>query len=451
MFKLSEDTILTAQHITSYIDNHRQEKARLEKLYKYYKGQHDILNRVMSDANKPNNKMVNPYANYITDMMTGYFMGKPVTYTSDDEELVEVVNDTYNQNDEQAHNAILAKNGSIFGVAYELVYVDEEANTRFLPLDSREVIPIYNDTLTNDLLYVIRYYSVEDVLTKDAITKIEVYSKDEVNYYTWGNNGLIQTASQPHVFGAVPVNEYLNNDERLGDYETVTSLIDAYDKLESDSINDFDLFADAYLTLTGVELPTDDDGNPVTPDFRNSRLIVLPASDAKADWLIKDTPDTHIENMKNRIEKDIHTFSKCPKLTDENFAGNASGVAMQYKLMGLENATAKKERAFKKGLQRRLKLITAILNIKGNAFDYRNIDITFTRNLPEDLQDKADLINKLQGLLSKETLIAQIPFITDVQGELDRIEEEDKNTIQPFNIMPRQPLQDDINDGRQNQ
>ena len=427
MYKLSEDTVLTAEHVVRYIDNNLATYTALNKLYDYYKTEHDILDRTMTDSTKPNNKLVNPYGNYITDMMCGYFMGVPVTYNSDIDELADKIQDIFNQNDEQAENAELAKYASIYGKTYEYMYLDCDANICFLPLDTREIIPIYKNTLKRELLYVIRYYDSEDIVTGATTTQVEVYDKDNISYYTKSDKGLSFIESIPHIFGQVPIIEYLNNTEELGDFEPVISLIDAYDKMESDSLNDFDLFADAYLALVGMSGTDSDD----IATMKENRILLLDENGA-AEWLIKQTNDEHIENMKNRLEKDIHTFSKCPKLTDENFAGTASGISLKYKLMGLENATAKKERAFKKGLQKRLSLITNILNIKGGNYDYRDIDITFTRNLPVNLLETAQLINNLSGTLSEETLIAQVPFITDVQQELER--KKNEVSIEPYGI-----------------
>ena len=423
MYKLSKDMELTAAHIVAYIDGNLAEQANLEKLYRYYKGEHDILQRTMLDASKPNNKIVNPFCQYISDMITGYFAGVPVAYSSDATDYMDALQVVFDANDEQAENAELAKSASIFGRAYELIYLDESANICFLPLDAQEIMPIYSDSLAGGVLYVIRYYDVEDIVTGSVTTKVELYTATEINYYDKSDTGLILTASVPHAFGAVPIVEYNNNKEQLGDFESVISLVDAYDKLESDSLNDFDLFADAYLALVGMGGTNTDD----IASMKENRVLLLDEN-GSAQWLIKETPDAHIENMKTRIQNDIHTFSKCPRMTDEDF-GTSSGIALRYKLLGLENLCAKKERNFKKGLQNRIKLITHILNIKGGNFNAADISMTFTRNIPTNLSEIADLISKLAGTVSEQTLLAQLPFITDVAAEMER--KKDEVSIQP--------------------
>ena len=143
-----------------------------------------------------------------------------------------------------------------------------------------------------------------------------------------------------------------------------------------------------------------------------------------AEWLIKDTSDNNIENIKNRIDADIHKFAKCPNLADKEFASNASGVAIKFKLLGTENKVSIKERKFKRGLQQRLELLANIKGVLANGFDWRSIDIIFTRNIPANDVDIANMVNTLSGIVSEETLLAQIPFVEDVAGEIERLDKE---------------------------
>lgn len=375
----------------------------------------------MSDAAKPNHKVVNPYANYITDTMVGYFIGEPVTYAANDEEFMAVVQAIFDYNDESAENAELAKDASIAGAAYEILYLDADKQVRFKNVSPVGAIPIYEDTIEEELLYFIRYYDSKDILTGKTTTTVEVYSRQDVITYVKGEGGgsLAFVSQVPHQFKLVPVIDFWNNHEGLGDFEPVLTEIDAYDVLESDSLNEMDYFADAYLGLYGMSGTTSED----IAAMKEQRVLLMP-SDGKAEWIVKNPSDAYIENMKTRLDASIHKFSKCPAMTDKDFAANASGVAMKYKLMGLENATSKKERSFKKGLQRRLELICNILAVMGSAYDYRSIEITFTRNIPANLVEMADVVNKLGTLVSDETKIGLLPIDVDYQKEVSRKEKE---------------------------
>ena len=421
MYKLSKDQALTPELIIKYIEKNRNEDSRIEKLKDYYLGKHAIVNRAMEDASKPNNRIVNPYASYITDLMTGYFMGEPVKYTSSDDELLETLKAIFNYNDEAAENAELAASASICGVSYEIMYLDGEAQIRFKNIESKGCIPIFENNIEQDLLYFIRYYDEEDIINGNKKTFVEVYSRDNYKKYEYSLGALKLLEETEHSWGLVPITIYQNNNELQGDFEKVISEIDAYDLMESDSLNEMEYFNDCYLVLYGLN---GTDANDIGA-MKENRVLLLPdAADSKAEWLTKSINDTYVENMKKRIDQNIHKFSFCPAMTDADFAANASGVAMKYKLMGLENATAKKERAFKRGLQRRIELICNMLAVMGNDYDYRAIDIIFNRNIPSNMVEMADVLSKVGHLFSEETQIGLMPLDIDYEAEKKRKEEE---------------------------
>jgi SPP1 family phage portal protein len=397
------------------------ELPRLEHLGQYYVGNQEILNRTMEDVTKPNNKAVNPYANFITDMFTGYFLGSPIRYKTTTEEVaLEELKLIFELNNEADQNTEIGKDASVYGRAYEMLYVDFKGSTRFKKVSPMEVITIYDNTIEEELLYTIRFYSATDIMGLNAHTIAEVYSRDSITIYKGGDNFTtfeMQT-EKPHYFGLVPFVEYKNNGVMLGDFELVIPLIDSYDKLESDTLNDFEAFTDAYLSLSGVDADSED-----IKTMKENRVMLLPQG-ASASFLTKNVNDASQENLKSRIDSDIHKFSKCPDLTDQNFAGTSSGVAMKYKLMGFENVASIKESKFKKGIQRRIELISNVMSMTSTGFDYRSIELVFVRNIPSNSVEIADVVNKLRGLLSKETLIAQVPFVKNVQDELLLIKNE---------------------------
>lgn len=399
------------------------------KLENYYNAKNEILSRTMRDTTKPNNKIANSYASYITDTLVGYFVGKPISYSGNDTNVLNELQMIFEYNDEADENAELAKNASIYGIAYELLYMNENV-VRFKSLDPKECIPIFDDTLDNNLLAFIRYYDNYDVVQDKTITIIEVITdKETVRYSTTSTLGnLTFIESYPHYFGMVPIAIYKNNEEESGDFEQVISLIDAYDKLESDSLNDFEYFVDAYLALYGFTAEPED-----IAQMKENRVLLMDEG-TSAEWLIKDTSDNNIENIKNRIDADIHKFAKCPNLADKEFASNASGVAIKFKLLGTENKVSIKERKFKRGLQQRLELLANIKGVLANGFDWRSIDIIFTRNIPANDVDIANMVNTLSGIVSEETLLAQIPFVEDVAGEIERLdkEKEKDKELNPF-------------------
>lgn len=343
---------------------------------------------------------------------------------------MEYLSQLFEYNDESDENTELAKSASIYGIAFEQLYVDEDGVLRFKILPTIDCVPIYDTTIENNLLYFIRYFEEEDIVTETKHYQVEVIDEEKTSIYR--SDGMMTTLTLieevPHYFGMVPIAIYKNNEEEYGDFERVIDLIDAYDLMESDTLNDFEYFTDAYLALYGFTADAED-----IKTMKRNRVLLMDEG-TSAEWLIKNNSDNNIENTKNRLDNDIHKFSFCPNMSDENFASNASGVAIKFKTMGTENLVSIKERKFKRGLQQRLELISMIAGILGSQFDWRSVNIVFTRNLPTNDVDIAEIVNSLKDVVSQETLLAQIPFIDDVQEEMEKIkrEREEEKETNPF-------------------
>lgn len=415
-----QDKVLTTNIISKFIELDREENARKIKLYDYYKGKHKILQREIEDPSKPNNKVVNPYPNYITTMMTGYLVGEPVQYTSADENTLEKLKEVMNYNDEPSVNKEIAKWQSVCGEGYDITYIDGEGNVRFKALPAIGMIPIYNDDLEEKLLYVIRYGKRHDIEHGQEVEFVEVYSPLDIVKYQLDVGGIYHMVERKyHVFGQVPITPYYNNAESQGDFEPVLSEIDAYDSFATDSVDEADFFNNCYLALSGMEGTESED----IAKMKDHRALMLPEG-GKAEFLTKSINDSWIENEKKRLDQDIHKFSFCPPMTDENFAANASGVAMRYKLLGLEDKTGIKESEFEKGLKRRIELIYSVMKKVNGDMDYLDINIVWTRNLPQDLDAAVDTAVKLDGVISDETRLALLPLDIDPKEELEKVEEQ---------------------------
>ena len=422
-FKLPIQEEVTQDLIIDLINAHADEKGRILKMKEYYKNNNAIKHRVQRDNNKPNNKLSHGYAKYITDTYCGYFLGEPVSYKSDNKDTLEKINECFVYNDEADENVSIAHEASICGYAYEILYVDQDSNLRFKGLNTEEIIVVYDNTIEERMQFAIRYYDVYN-LEKEDLKEVIVYTTKEIITYNYSYNTLNEKERVPHYFNDVPVVDYENNSCRMGDFEAVISLIDAYDQANSDTANDFEYFTNALLVISGVTMDEEDEaGQPL--NFKDNRVLNFVDSNSKAEYLIKNINDSALENYKNRLNNDIHKFSNVVDMSDENFASNLSGVAIKYKLMGMENVTGIKEAKFRKGLMRRMELAFNILNIKLNSlFSYTEITPVFTRNIPANEAEMVAMAKSLYGMVSEETLLSQLPFVEDVQGELEAIAKE---------------------------
>ena len=418
---------LSIEDIQKFIKKHKAESIRYIKLQKYYEGKHDILDHTSRDG-QPNNKIVNPYPKYITDMLVGYFVGQPISYTSKEEDgLLEDLQAIFDYSDEQEENLELAKICSIKGKAYELLYRDEDARIRFNEFGPDQMFVIYDMTISPSIKFAIRYYDVGE--GNDKITYAEVYDKEVCTLYKGKDSDLSVEQITPHTFKDVPVVEYVNNKEEQGDFEQVVTLIDAYNKAQSNTLNDMDQFTDAYLILVNMA-GTDSDR---IDELKRNRVMLLD-DDGDAKWLIKEINDAWVENYKDRVRRDIHKFSYTPDMQDESFGNNLSGVSIRYKILAMEQIRSNKERKFKKGLQRRIELICNSLRLEKDIDLFTDINIKFANTLPQNIYELSQTIKNLSPYLSSETLLNQLPFVENAKEELEKKKAEDEEITSSYDF-----------------
>lgn len=429
---LENNTRLNEEEIRAYLEMHAPEEARRKKMFAYYDGRHDICKRRFDDPTKPNNRVSNGYPKLIANMYAGYLLGEPVSYTAGvhGEELEKNLRAAYAYNDEQAENSQLALDLAICGVGTELLYVDPDGNVRFKRVDPIGCIAVWDDTIEEALRALIRYYDVNEVTSGQITRMVEVYDSESRRVYRTDpvGLGLELVEDTPHYFGDVPAIAFKNNSRVTGDFEGEISLIDGYDLMQSDALNDDEYFSDAYLMLKGMSGTEAED----IAAMKKNRVMLLP-NDGGAEWLIKQSNDSAAENIKTRLDRDIHRFSGVPDMSDENFAGNASGVAIRYKLLAFENIAKAKEREFKRGLQRRVELMCNIWRIlRRGDFDWRDVTITFKRALPQNLLESAQAMSALGSILSDETKRSILPIEIDEDVEKQRLQDERESGMSLF-------------------
>ena len=419
MFYLNKDIELTAELLKKMINNfHINDAVKMTKYKNYYDGIQAILNKTYSDPSKPCNKTVINYCKNICDSYAGY-LATPgfISYRSDED--IEMIMDILRYNDYQYEDNAFLLNALVYGRAAELMYIDEEGKTRFRLIDPTTCFAVCDDSLVGDLLYFIRMYKVND--WDDSNTyNVDVYSDMNVKHYTMeGMDGdLTFVSEEPHYFAQCPANIFTLPDEK-SIFDCIVGLQDAVNEVLSSEIDDYSAFCDAYLVLEGMDADNDD-----ITSMKENRVLLVPDG-AKAYWLTKAANDTQVENILKRIHDSIYRVAQCPDFSSESFVGGvSSGIAIQYRLTGMENKAGSIEAAMKKALQRRVEIICGIASLKIGEEVFRDIEIEFKRNIPEDLTSTIAVINSLKGTVSDATLLGQLDFITDVNAELEAIKEQ---------------------------
>lgn len=416
MYYLQKDEELTYDKITQIIQKFcTNELPKLQIYENYYLGKQKIMNKVVADESKPCNRIVTNYCNCIVNNYLGYIAGVDISYVSSTD--ISAVQEVLNYNDVRNTDSELLRKALIYGRAFEINYLDEEARQRFKILDTKECIPVYDNTLNQELLFVIRFYEVDNLdITKGYY--IEVYTPTEIMRFKSNQTytGLEAVETIPHYFGQVPITVFALNAEQESIFDKIMSLQDAYNTLLSSEIDDFEAFCDAYLVLKNCFMDSED-----VAEMREKRTLILAGENTDAAFLNKNISDTQIENMLANIDAQIHKVANSPNFSDASF-GTSSGIALRYRLLGFENTAAGIVANMTKALQHRIELICAILELTATDTTWRDVEIKFTRNLPVDYADLVNTINQLRGIVSDKTLISLLPFVKDADAELENLQ-----------------------------
>lgn len=431
---------LDKREILHLILKHKEDAERIKTSIDYYLGKHAILHRTKK-SKQANNKLLFNHAKDISDTASGYFLANPISFKTNSKEMsLDTLTDAFdlaNTDDVDQDNAL---DMSRAGVAFEYVYVKEgQSYPVCRNLEPMNTFIVYDDTIEQEPLFAVYYYAKKD----DANDKLSYVATVCTKNYRYvlniigdtSVNQMVTEEPEPHHLGDIPIIEYRNNKDCIGDFEQQISLIDAYNTLMSDRINDKEQFLEALLVLYGSILGDDEDEvQEALKTLRDNGFLELPAG-AKAEYITRTFDEAGIEVLKKALKDDIYSLSHVPNLTDQNFVGNSSGVAMEYKLLGLEMITRTKERYYTKGLKKRIQLFCNFLGLKAIALNPAAIMPTYTRGLPKNLLELSQMIANLKGSVSTRTLIGELGFVEDPDGEIEAVREENKEAVKTQQML----------------
>lgn len=425
MFYLNKDKELNTELLQKMFNRFNIEVLpQLVKRKNYYDGKQLILQKTYADKDKPCCKAVINYCKSIADAYCGYLSSPGfITYSSNNDitEVMEILK----YNDYAAQDAALLLDALIYGTAAELMYIDSNSKTRFRTINPTQCFGVYDDSLTGDLMYFVRFYR-KDEWSETDLYNVDVYSDNSIKHYEMSGlgGGLRLLEEVPHYFSQCPANVFSLPDGK-GVFDCILSLNDSANEILSSEVDEYSQIADAYLVLTGVDADSDD-----VKMMKENRVIILPPDGAAAAFLTKNVNDAQVENILKRIHDSIYRISACVDFSSETLmSGIASGLSIRYKMSGMEHRAGIIESAMKKALQRRVEIISGIASLKLGEEVFRDINIEFKRNIPEDTAATINLINSLKGTVSDATLLTQLDFIPDVAAELEAVEAQKKKNM----------------------
>lgn len=407
--------------LAELITEHQKTLSRYQKLDKYFFDDESIVEKQRLLKDSLNNIVMANYARYITVLNSGCFMSSEVNYNVNEGINIEPVLDAYKKQTILKVDKSNVRKESKYGKCYELTYADRNAQPKTKSISPKNAFVVRANDLEANELFGVYYFETNGIYT------IYTFTDKFINYGTCKDLGLKDYSPKrtKHYFGQVPLVEVMNNEECMGDYESVSSLINAYNIITSNDVDNIEEFVDAILLLFGAELD-----NEQIKLLRETKGLNLP-NDAKAEYLTKVLDEVGINAALDRLRKDIHKFSFTPDMGDENFAGNSSGVALDYKLLPFVIYLKDKEAFYKEALKKRFSLYNNFLSIKQNMpiIPLEEIEIKMTLTFPKNDLEIAQMISYLSGFVTNQTLISNLSFVEDANEENELVKVEKQENI----------------------
>ena len=379
-----------------------------QRLYDYYRGEQSV-NKGEAVRGRPNNRLRAPFPRYITEVHTGYFLGLPPTLAFADR-AADARYAAISRERNLAHLYFdVGRDMSICGAGFVLVWVDR-TGVRACRCDPCECFVLRSGEAGAPVTAAVRL-----VAGSEGGTRGVLYTSERITPFVWDSGGVTFGASEENLLRAIPLLPFYNNCQGCGDFEMVTGLVDSYNVLLSGALDDMQSVANAFLALYGMQGTTQKD-----IDQANRTRILSLSEGGRAEFVVKNLNHEALGQLEVNLRRSILQLSMTPDLCDEHFAGNSSGVALQYKLWGIEQVRAAKERTFTDGLRALLAVLTEGERLLGRSVDLTGGEVTFYKNLPQDNAALAETLLSLSPLLSRQTILENLPWVADAQEELRR-------------------------------
>lgn len=445
---------------------------------------------------------------YITIIASGYFGGKEPQYKvqkqndtqkgilkkifgkifgekNNPDEFQAIVDYITKYNDNSSFFYDCVKDYITTGACYGLVFENNENEEVYAHTSSLNTVAIWNYETPQKKIGLLRAW-FENTGTGGIETHLEIITKDYKKQYVDGIEKKDINQNDEYEFTEVKDSRKevlwddipcfaVENPDGLAFFENVITLIKKHEQVIRNNANTFEYNDNAKLKITGFtpdneaiiqatnkegKPQVDSNGQPVMianparqkedEAILNAKVFYTPDQSGDIDWVTKDINDTASENHKKTCLDMALMISGVPNVTDQGFTNADNSSALEKKFFPLEQVLQQADHLFKAEFLRMWRMITERINLKKNKqYDFRDIEIILTRNLPTDRESIVNSWLKLRGLLSDKTIIDHLPYDLDSEAELAEMDLQNQESIQK-NLENMQKMGQDISNTQLN-
>ena len=406
-----------------------------DKIYDYcVTGKSEAYREYKHNPKRSNLKVRTNFIKKFIKEEVSYLLSNKPTYISksDNAKEIEFVNfklSHWNKN----HDKMLLRDMLSYGSVFELYYTTEYItnSSKEVLFDSKIVSPrdgyLFTDDFGNAKMFL-RFFKKKF----DTKQYIDIYTSNFI-YHVDDSFAEVSKATE-NIFGEVPikvghVSAYKEHDTLFNELK---DLQDAYETNLSDIVNEISDYRLAYLIMLGcnIDYVTKDEYGKTQLDYMKEKGIInATEKDVIIKFLTKDINDTFVQNTLESLKKNIYEISNHID-TNEKLQSNTSGSALRNRLIGLEQRVRDSEGSMKNIIQGRMYFLFKLFNKLENInYDYRDVSVKFTLNIPQDDLLMAQTLSQF-GIgenISLKTALSQLSFVNNPDQEIKLIEQYKKD------------------------
>lgn len=455
-------TEITSENIVAELNEafntHLVNRAEIEYLWNYYRGNQPILKRTKDVRPEICNKIVENRANEIVAFKVGYLCGEPIQYVgrNSDEKVSKAIaelNEMMFSEKKAKQDKEVVEWQMIGGTAYRLVLPDARGSEDDAPfemntLDPRDTFVVYSSDVGNKPVFAVKYR-----IDKDNKRIASVYSDKS---YWKVVDGKVEEET-PHALGMIPIFEYPANNARQGAFEIVLPLLDAINTVASNRMDGIEQFIQAFIKFVNCDITAED-----FEKLKDMGAIKVKSTDgqqADVDLVTNELNQMQTQTLVDYLYQTVLTVCGMPNRNGgASTSDTGSAVVLRDGWSAAETRAKDSELMFKGAENEVLKLILRIIRDTQGLSDelyglrLRDIDTRFTRRNYDNIQSKSQV---LVSMLQQNKIHPRLAFTScglfcdaenAYQMSMDYHEEQMKKAVE----MTQQEVKEDSNESENN-
>ena len=359
------------------------------------------------------------------------------------------------------------KHAIVNGISWVQPYYNQMGELKFKRIPSDEVIPFWADADHTELDGVIRRYSMLEYDVdgnKKEVVKVEYHTLEGVWYYIKGDKGLLPDtdvnpsgevrghfivtkplvgedgkpqldengnqvfANEQATWERIPFIAFKYNQDEISLLKWVKALIDDYDINSSDTSN---TLQDVPNSIKVVKNYDGTDKGEFVQNLNTYRTAFV-SGDGDMTTIETKLDIAAIDSHLNRLRKDIYESGSGVD-TQELSMGNASGVALKFRYADLDNDMQDMANEFAASLESLIWFIKVDMLNKGiGDFMETEYEVLFNTDNITNEEEIIKSCKESAGVISDETILANHPWVTDAESEMDRMKKEREEKMKEF-------------------